>query len=122
MCRAKNDNSEPRMHLTGNSEFSESSKLSLRPFLNCCTCVNEKLDNFHSSLTMNNRKLILYFRSPLYAIVSNITHCLIRFGMRGKMACFELCFTCTDAKSMYWAVHNAGHNLLKLPCTMAVHS
>ena len=38
--RAKNDNSEPRIHLTGNSEFSESSKLSLWPLLNCYT--NEK--------------------------------------------------------------------------------
>ena len=34
----------------------------------------------------------------MYAIMSNITHFLIPFGMREKMACFELGFTCTDGK------------------------
>ena len=43
---------------------------------------NPDIWNFHSSLTMNNGKLICYFSSPLYAIVSNITHFLIPFGMR----------------------------------------
>ena len=47
---------------------------------------------------MNNGKLIRYLRDHLYAIVSNMAHFLISFGMREKMACFELCFTCTDAK------------------------
>ena len=46
--------------------------------------------NFYSSLTMNNGKLIRYFRSHLYAIVSNMAHFLIPFGMREKMACFKL--------------------------------
>ena len=62
---------------------------------------NPDIWNFHSSLTMNNGKLIWYFKSPLYAIVSNITHFLIPFGKREKVACFELCFTCTDAKSRH---------------------
>ena len=75
MYKAKNDNSEPRIHLTRNSEFSGSSKLSLWP--------NPDIWNFHSSLTMNG-KLIGYFSSPLYATVSNITHFLIPFGMREK--------------------------------------
>ena len=47
---------------------------------------------------MNNGKLIRYFRSHLNAIVSDMAHFLIPFGMREEMACFELCFTCTDAK------------------------
>ena len=47
---------------------------------------------------MINGKLIQYFRSHLYAIVSNMIHFLIPFGMRDKKACFKLCFTCTDAK------------------------
>ena len=60
---------------------------------------NPDIWNFHSSLTMNNGRLIWYFRNPLYAIVSNMTHFLIQFGIGEKMAWFELCFTCTDAKS-----------------------
>ena len=59
---------------------------------------NPDIWNFYSSLTMNNGKLIQYFRSHLHAIVSNMAHFLILFGMREKMAFFELCFTCTDAK------------------------
>ena len=58
---------------------------------------NPDILNFDSSLTMNNGKLIRYFRSPLYAIASNI----IPFGMREKMVCFELCFTCTDGQSRH---------------------
>ena len=63
MHRAKNHNSEPRIHLIGNSEFSESSKLLLWPFLNCFTCTNKNsgIWNFHSSLTMNNGKTNLIF-------------------------------------------------------------
>ena len=34
----------------------------------------------------------------LNTIVSDMAHFLIPFGMREEMACFELCFTCTDAK------------------------
>ena len=52
---------------------------------------NPDIWNFHSSLTMNKGKLISYFRSPLYAIVSNMTHFYILFGMREKMAFVELC-------------------------------
>ena len=33
---------------------------------------------------MNNEKLIQYFRSHLFAIVSNMTHFLIPFGIREK--------------------------------------
>ena len=33
---------------------------------------------------MNNGKIIRYFRSHLYAIVSNMIHFLIPFGMRKK--------------------------------------
>ena len=43
---------------------------------------NPDICNFYSSLTMNNGKLISYFRSHLYDIVSNMTHFLILFGMR----------------------------------------
>ena len=35
---------------------------------------NQDIWNFHGSLTMNNGKLILCFRNPYYAIVSNMTH------------------------------------------------
>ena len=83
MYRAKNDNSEPRIHLTGNSEFSESSKLSPWPFLNCFRHLE------FSQLTMNNRTLILYFRSLLYAIVLNMTHFFILFGMRESNGLFS---------------------------------
>ena len=54
MCHRKNvhraghHNAEPRIHLTGNSEFLESSKLSPWPFLNCLRL---------SQLTMNDGKL-----------------------------------------------------------------
>ena len=33
----------------------------------------------------------LIFRSPLYAIVSNMTHFYILFGIREKMAFVEIC-------------------------------
>ena len=52
---------------------------------------NEDIWNFHGSLTLNKGKLIEYFGSLWYAIVSNMTHFVILFGMRKKMACFELC-------------------------------
>ena len=42
----------PEIHLIGNSKFSESSKLSLWPFLNCFTYTNTF--GIHSQLTMNN--------------------------------------------------------------------
>ena len=61
MYWTKNDNSEPRIHLTGNSKFSESSKLSLWPDLNCVSPVlmqNLDIWNFHSLLALNNEKLI----------------------------------------------------------------
>ena len=47
---------------------------------------NPDIWNFYSSQTMINGKLIQYFRSHLYAIVSNMTHFLIPFGMREKIA------------------------------------
>ena len=51
----------------------------------CVTLVltqNADIRNFHGSLTLNNGKLIGYFGSPWYAIVSNMTHFFIRFAMR----------------------------------------
>ena len=52
---------------------------------------NEGIWNFYSSLTLNKWKLIWYSRSLWYAIVSNMTYFFFLFGMREKMACFELC-------------------------------
>ena len=54
---------------------------------------NTDIWNFYSSPTMNNGKLIQYFRSDPCAIVSNMANVLIPFFMREKMACFELCFS-----------------------------
>ena len=51
---------------------------------------NPDILDFHSSLTLNNGKLIWDFRSPFYAIVSKITHFLIPLGMREKMSLFEV--------------------------------
>ena len=61
---------------------------------------NEDIWNFHGSLTLNKGKLISYSGSLWYAIVSNMTHLFILFGMREKMAYFEPCVSsfCTDAK------------------------
>ena len=93
MYGAKYHNSEPRIHLTGNSKFSESSKLSLWPFWTVSLIPMKNLDiwNSHRSLTINNGKLIWYFRRPLCAIMLNVTHFLIPFGMREKNGLFELC-------------------------------
>ena len=52
---------------------------------------NEDIWNFHGSLALNKGKLIRYSGSLWYAIVSNMTHILVLFGMREKMAYFELC-------------------------------
>ena len=52
---------------------------------------NEDIWNFHSSLTLNKGKLISYSGSLWYAIMSNMTHFSILFGMREKMAFLELC-------------------------------
>ena len=57
---------------------------------------NRDTENFHSSLTINNGKLIWYFRSPLYTIVLNMTHFLIPFGMREKNGLFWTVF------HLYW--------------------
>ena len=57
--------------------------------------------NFHSSLALNNGKLVRYFKSLWYAIVSNMTHFYILFGMRGKMPLFELCVTLNNGKLFY---------------------
>ena len=45
---------------------------------------NEDIWNFHGSLTLNKRKLIGYFGSLWYAIVSNMIHFVILFGMKKK--------------------------------------
>ena len=52
---------------------------------------NEDILNFHGSPTLNKGKVIGYSGNLLYAIVSNMTHFFILFGMRKKMACFALC-------------------------------
>ena len=52
---------------------------------------NEDIWNFHGSLTLNKRKLICDFRSPWYAIVSNMTHFFHSVWHEKKMTCFELC-------------------------------
>ena len=72
MYRAKN-HSEPIIHLTGNSKFSESFKLSLSPFwaVSSIPMKNANIYNFYSSPTINNEKLIWYFRSPLYDLNSH---------------------------------------------------
>ena len=109
MYRAKNHNSEPKIHLKGNSEFSESSKLPLWPFFNYFTYTNEKswYLEFHSSLTMNNGTLLIwYFRSHLYVIVSNMTHFLIPFVMEKKKWPVLNCFICTDTKSRHLEFHS----------------
>ena len=43
---------------------------------------NENIWNFHGSLTLNKGKLTSYSGSLWYAIVSNMTHFVILFGMR----------------------------------------
>ena len=53
---------------------------------------NEDIWNFHGSLTLNKGKLFSYSAGLWYTIVSNMTLIFfIMFGMRKKMACFELC-------------------------------
>ena len=52
---------------------------------------NEDIWNFHGSLTLNIVKLISYFGSFLYAIVSNMTHFCSFCWNEKNMACFELC-------------------------------
>ena len=46
---------------------------------------------FSHSLALNNLKLVSYFNSLSYAIMSNMTHFYILFGMREKIPFFELC-------------------------------
>ena len=60
-------------------------------FLDCFTCINE-IWNLYSSLTMNNGKLIRYFRIHLYAIVSDMANFLIPFGMRERNGLFQTVF------------------------------
>ena len=55
-----------------------------------------KIWNLYSSLTMNNGKLMWYFRSHLYAIVSDMAHFLILFGMRERNGLFRTVFY------LYW--------------------
>ena len=62
---------------------------------------NPDIRNFHGSLTLNNGKLIRYFRSPWYAIVSNMTHFFIQFAMREKKPFLNYVFY------LYWRKINA---------------
>ena len=57
---------------------------------------NEVIWNFHGSLSLSKWKLIWYSWSLWYAIVSNMTHFSILFGMREKMAFFNCGFY------LYW--------------------
>ena len=69
---------------------------------------NEDIWNFHGSLTLNKGKLIGYFGSLWYAIVSNMTHFVLLFGMRKKMACFELCVSPVLAQNEdIWNFHGS---------------
>ena len=64
------------------------------PVLNCVPIVlmqNQDICTFHSSLALNNGKPVRYFKRLWYSIVSYMTHFYILFGMREKMAFFELC-------------------------------
>ena len=51
---------------------------------------NQHIRNVHSSLTLYNRKLIWYFRIPVWQIWVIF---FILFRMRDKMVSFELCIT-----------------------------
>ena len=60
---------------------------------------NEDIWNFHGSLTLNIGKLIWYFGSLLYAIVSNMTHfCSFCLEWEKYGLFWTMCFTCIDAK------------------------
>ena len=69
---------------------------------------NPDIWNFYSSPTMNNGKLIRYFRSHLYVIVSNMTHFLILFDIREKK---WLSWNCVSAELMQnldiWNFHSS---------------
>ena len=49
---------------------------------------NGDIWNFHGSLILNKGKLIGYVGSLCYAIVSNMTHLVILFGIRKKNGLF----------------------------------
>ena len=53
---------------------------------------NPDIRNFHGSLTLNTGKLISYFKSLWYAIVSNMIHFFVLFGMREKCPCLKYGF------------------------------
>ena len=59
------------------------------PCFNCTDAKSRHFWNFHNSLALNNGKLVGYFKSLWYAIVLNMTHFYILFGMR-KNNLFEL--------------------------------
>ena len=69
---------------------------------------NQHIWNFHSSLTLYNRKLIWYFGSPWYTIMSNMSHFFILFRMRDKMVSFELCITHLLMENQHiWNFHSS---------------
>ena len=47
---------------------------------------NEDIWNYRGSLALNNGKLIRYFGSHWYAVVSNMTYFFILFGMSQEIA------------------------------------
>ena len=69
---------------------------------------NLDISKFHSSLDKNNGKLVWYFKSLWYAIVSNMTHCYILFGMKEKMVSFELCVSPVLTQNQdFWNFHGS---------------
>ena len=92
MYRAKNHNWEPRQGIPSFQRVS-SDHYGLFGLFHL---YQWKVWNLYSSLTMNNGKLIRYFRSHLYAIVSDMAHFLIPFGMRERNGLFRTVF------HLYW--------------------
>ena len=61
----------------------------------------QQVKNFDSSLTLNNGKLTSYSKGLCYAIMLNITHFFILFGMEKNGWFWTTYFTCADTKSRH---------------------
>ena len=68
---------------------------------------NPDIWNFSSSSTMNNGKLIQYLRNHLYAILSNMAHFLIPFGMREKRPVSNCVSPVLMQNSGIWNFHSS---------------
>ena len=63
---------------------------------------NRDIWNFCGSLTLNNRKLILYFGSPWYPILLSRSHFLILCSMKERLCRFlTIPVNCTSTKSRH---------------------